>query len=168
MGQILRKLEERGADLDHLQEMQEKDIGVLIRYAPGGRVFFCLFVLKIISLPPFIMLKSDFLLLKLIVGQTILELFPVDSVVCYSKSNHQNCSEGNSIVNNLFRFPPSLSLGISILYILCFPMLIFSSTSQVDLLITPDFVWKDRFHGSSERWWILVEVLPCLLGIKAY
>lgn len=36
--QILRKLEERGADLDRLQEMEEKDIGALIRYAPGGRV----------------------------------------------------------------------------------------------------------------------------------
>lgn len=36
--QILRKLEEREADLDRLQEMQEKDIGALIRYAPGGRV----------------------------------------------------------------------------------------------------------------------------------
>ena len=40
LAQILRKLEERGADLDRLQEMQEKDIGALIRYAPGGRVFF--------------------------------------------------------------------------------------------------------------------------------
>lgn len=38
MFQILRKLEERGADLDHLHEMPEKDIGVLIRYAPGGKV----------------------------------------------------------------------------------------------------------------------------------
>lgn len=36
--QILRKLEERGADLDRLQEMQEKDIGALIRYANGGKV----------------------------------------------------------------------------------------------------------------------------------
>ncbi|GAU12731.1 hypothetical protein TSUD_122230 [Trifolium subterraneum] len=36
--EILRKLEERGADLDHLMEMEEKDIGALIRYAPGGRV----------------------------------------------------------------------------------------------------------------------------------
>lgn len=36
--QILRKLEEREADLDRLQEMQEKDIGALIRYVPGGRV----------------------------------------------------------------------------------------------------------------------------------
>lgn len=37
--QIVRKLEERGADLDRLYEMQEKDIGALIRYAPGGRVY---------------------------------------------------------------------------------------------------------------------------------
>lgn len=36
--QILRKLEERGADLDRLYEMEEKDIGLLIRYAPGGKV----------------------------------------------------------------------------------------------------------------------------------
>ncbi|PHT46284.1 Activating signal cointegrator 1 complex subunit 3 [Capsicum baccatum] len=36
--EILRKLEERGADLDHLHELQEKDIGALIRYAPGGKV----------------------------------------------------------------------------------------------------------------------------------
>lgn len=39
MVQILRKLEERGADLDHLQEMEEKDIGALIRYANGGKVY---------------------------------------------------------------------------------------------------------------------------------
>uniref|UniRef100_A0A2N9HEA5 Activating signal cointegrator 1 complex subunit 3 n=1 Tax=Fagus sylvatica TaxID=28930 RepID=A0A2N9HEA5_FAGSY len=62
--EITRKLEERGADLDRLHEMQEKDIGALIRYAHGGKV---------------------------------------------------------------------------------------------DLLITPDFIWKDRFHGVAERWWILVE-----------
>lgn len=30
--------------------------------------------------------------------------------------------------------------------------------SQVDLFIMPDFLWKDRFHGAAERWWILVEV----------
>lgn len=29
---------------------------------------------------------------------------------------------------------------------------------QVDLHITPEFTWKDRFHGTSQRWWILVEV----------
>ncbi|CAK7322805.1 unnamed protein product [Dovyalis caffra] len=74
-GEILRKLEERGSDLDHLQEMEEKDIGALIRYAPGGR-----------------MPRND----------------------------------GN------------------------FNM-------QVDLLITPEFIWKDRFHGAAQRWWILVE-----------
>ncbi|KAF9667696.1 hypothetical protein SADUNF_Sadunf15G0050500 [Salix dunnii] len=62
--EILRKLEEQGSDLDHLQEMEEKDIGTLIRYAPGGRL---------------------------------------------------------------------------------------------DLLIIPEFIWKDRFHGTAQRWWILVE-----------
>lgn len=30
-------------------------------------------------------------------------------------------------------------------------------TIQVDLLISPDFIWKDRFHGTAQRWWILVE-----------
>lgn len=36
--QILRKLEEREADLDRLVEMEEKDIGSLIRFHPGGKV----------------------------------------------------------------------------------------------------------------------------------
>nr|KAJ0187353.1 hypothetical protein LSAT_V11C900464160 [Lactuca sativa] len=26
-----------------------------------------------------------------------------------------------------------------------------------DLVLTPDFVWKDRWHGAAQRWWILVE-----------
>lgn len=30
---------------------------------------------------------------------------------------------------------------------------------KVDLTITPEFTWKDRFHGTAQRWWILVEVL---------
>ncbi|KAH9778123.1 DExH-box ATP-dependent RNA helicase DExH14 [Citrus sinensis] len=62
--EILRKLEERGADLDRLQEMEEKDIGALIRYTPGGRI---------------------------------------------------------------------------------------------GLAITPEFTWKDRFHGAAQRWWIIVQ-----------
>lgn len=33
--EILRKLEDRGADLDRLYDMEEKDVGALIRYAPG-------------------------------------------------------------------------------------------------------------------------------------
>ncbi|KAH9288103.1 hypothetical protein KI387_032220, partial [Taxus chinensis] len=28
---------------------------------------------------------------------------------------------------------------------------------QVELMITPEFVWKDHLHGASHRWWILVE-----------
>ncbi|KAH9722143.1 DExH-box ATP-dependent RNA helicase DExH14 [Citrus sinensis] len=62
--EILRKLEERGADLDRLQEMEEKDIGALIRYTPGGRI---------------------------------------------------------------------------------------------GLAITPEFTWKDHFHGAAQRWWIIVQ-----------
>lgn len=29
---------------------------------------------------------------------------------------------------------------------------------QVALTIEPEFVWKEKIHGSSERWWIWVEV----------
>ncbi|KAK8643986.1 hypothetical protein V6N13_013263 [Hibiscus sabdariffa] len=28
---------------------------------------------------------------------------------------------------------------------------------KVDLLISSDYIWKDRFHGAAQRWWILVE-----------
>ncbi|KAF3772956.1 hypothetical protein EJ110_NYTH56497 [Nymphaea thermarum] len=34
---ILRRLEDRDADLDHLHELDEKDIGALIHYFPGGK-----------------------------------------------------------------------------------------------------------------------------------
>ncbi|KAK1375927.1 DExH-box ATP-dependent RNA helicase DExH14 [Heracleum sosnowskyi] len=88
---ILRKLEERGSDLDHLQEMQDRDIGALIRYTPGGRL-----VKQCLSNFPSVQLSAT--------------VSPITRTVL-----------------------------------------------KVDLLITPDFVWKDRFHGSSERWWILVE-----------
>lgn len=37
--------------------------------------------------------------------------------------------------------------------------MIVSFNCQVDLLITPEFVWKDRFHGAALRWWLIVEVL---------
>jgi hypothetical protein len=43
--QILRKLEEQEIDLNHLQDMPEKEIGAMIRYAPGGRVNSILVVL---------------------------------------------------------------------------------------------------------------------------
>ncbi|XP_059642764.1 DExH-box ATP-dependent RNA helicase DExH14 isoform X2 [Cornus florida] len=89
--EILRKLEERGADLDRLQEMQEKDIGALIRYAPGGRV-----------------------------------------------------------VKQYLGFFPSIQLSATVSPIT-------RTVLKVDLLITPDFLWKDRFHGAAQRWWILVE-----------
>lgn len=36
---------------------------------------------------------------------------------------------------------------------------------QVALTITPEFVWKDKVHGSSERWWIWVEVSSSLLHL---
>ncbi|KAK7411347.1 hypothetical protein VNO78_02780 [Psophocarpus tetragonolobus] len=89
--EILRKLEERGADLDRLYEMEEKDIGALIRYVPGGR------------------------LVKQYLG-------------CF----------------------PSLQLTATVSPIT-------RTVLKVDLVITPVFIWKDRFHGTALRWWILVE-----------
>ncbi|KAH7549222.1 hypothetical protein JRO89_XS13G0000800 [Xanthoceras sorbifolium] len=89
--EILRKLEERGADLDRLQEMEEKDIGALIRYAPGGRL-----VKQYLGYFPWIQLSAT--------------VSPITRTVL-----------------------------------------------KVDLVITPVFTWKDRFHGTAQRWWILVE-----------
>ncbi|XVF11808.1 hypothetical protein REPUB_Repub08aG0059500 [Reevesia pubescens] len=89
--EILRKLEERGADLDRLQEMEEKDIGALIRYAPGGRL-----VKQYLGYFPWINLSAT--------------VSPITRTVL-----------------------------------------------KVDLLISSDFIWKDRFHGAAQRWWILVE-----------
>lgn len=89
--EVLRKLEEKGADLDHLLEMEEKDIGLLIRYVPGGKVV-----------------------------KQYLSYFPNISL--------------SAIVSPITR-----------------------TVLKVDVLITPDFVWKDRFHGASQRWWFSVE-----------
>ncbi|KAG6687042.1 hypothetical protein I3842_11G050800 [Carya illinoinensis] len=89
--EILRKLEERGADLDRLQEMQEKDIGALIRYANGGKL-----VKQCLGYFPWIQLSAT--------------VSPITRTVL-----------------------------------------------KVDLCITPEFIWKDRFHGATERWWIVVE-----------
>ncbi|KAJ1402777.1 Winged helix DNA-binding domain superfamily [Sesbania bispinosa] len=89
--EILRKLEDRGADLDRLLEMEEKDIGALIRYAPGGR-----------------------------------------------------------LVKQYLGYFPSLQLSATVSPIT-------RTVLKVDLVITPAFIWKDRFHGTAQRWWILVE-----------
>ncbi|KAG8652394.1 hypothetical protein MANES_06G085400v8 [Manihot esculenta] len=89
--EILRKLEERGADLDRLQEMEEKDIGALIRYPHGGKL-----VKQYLGYFPWIQLSAT--------------VSPITRTVL-----------------------------------------------KVDLLITPEFTWKDRFHGASQRWWIVVE-----------
>ncbi|KAI5648293.1 hypothetical protein M9H77_34298 [Catharanthus roseus] len=91
--EILRKLEERGVDLDRLQEMSEKDIGALIRYVPGGKV-----IKQYVGYFPKVLLSAT--------------VSPITRTVL-----------------------------------------------KVDLTITPDFVWKDRFHGTAQRWWILVEML---------
>ncbi|EOY22054.1 hypothetical protein QUC31_007545 [Theobroma cacao] len=89
--EILRKLEERGADLDRLHEMEEKDIGALIRYGPGGRL-----VKQYLGYFPWIQLSAT--------------VSPITRTVL-----------------------------------------------KVDLVISPDLIWKDRFHGAAQRWWILVE-----------
>ncbi|KAL8056919.1 hypothetical protein ABFX02_04G150100 [Erythranthe guttata] len=88
---ILRKLEERGVDLDRLYEMEEKDIGALIRYVPGGKL-----VKQYLGYFPMVQLFAT--------------VSPITRTVL-----------------------------------------------KVDLTITPEFVWKDRFHGTAQRWWILVE-----------
>lgn len=89
--EILRKVEDRGGDLDRLYDMDDKEIGSLIRYPHGGKLV-------------------------------------------------KQC---------LASFPRiHLSANIS-------P--ITRSVLQVVLTLTPDFVWKERWHGTSERWWIWVE-----------
>ncbi|XP_074592624.1 DExH-box ATP-dependent RNA helicase DExH14 isoform X2 [Curcuma longa] len=88
---VLKKLEERGTDLDHLFEMEEKDISALIRYAPGGK-----------------------------------------------------------LVKQYLSYFPNINLSATVSPIT-------RTVLKVDLLITPEFNWKDRFHGTSQRWWILVE-----------
>ncbi|KAL0364719.1 UNVERIFIED_CONTAM: DExH-box ATP-dependent RNA helicase DExH14 [Sesamum angustifolium] len=89
--QVLRKLEERGVDLDRLYEMEEKEIGALIRYAPGGKL-----VKQYLAYFPMVQLFAT--------------VSPITRTVL-----------------------------------------------KVDLTITPEFAWKDRFHGTAQRWWILVE-----------
>ncbi|XP_078430191.1 U5 small nuclear ribonucleoprotein helicase isoform X2 [Wolffia australiana] len=88
---ILRKLEERCADLDRLFEMEESDIGALVRYIPAGK-----------------------------------------------------------LVKQCLRHFPLISLSVTVSPIT-------RTVLKVDLLITPDFVWKDRLHGAAERIWIFVE-----------
>ncbi|XP_050379201.1 DExH-box ATP-dependent RNA helicase DExH14 [Argentina anserina] len=89
--QIIRNLEERGADLDRLYDMEEKEIGKLVNYGPGGRL-----VKQYLGYFPWIQLAAT--------------VSPITRTVL-----------------------------------------------KVDVLITPDFIWKDRFHGTAQRWWILVE-----------
>ncbi|KAF9624190.1 hypothetical protein IFM89_008128 [Coptis chinensis] len=89
--EVLRKLEEREVDIHRLHEMEEKDIGLLIRYPHGGKL-----VKQYLGYFPWINLSAT--------------VSPITRTVL-----------------------------------------------KIDLLITPDFVWKDRFHGAAERWWILVE-----------
>ncbi|KAI7978983.1 DExH-box ATP-dependent RNA helicase DExH14, partial [Camellia lanceoleosa] len=58
-----------------------------------------------------------------------------------------------------------LSINCWLQYLGYFPSIQLSATVspitrtvlKVDLLLTPDFIWKDRFHGTVQRWLILVE-----------
>ncbi|KAL6011995.1 activating signal cointegrator 1 complex subunit [Asimina triloba] len=88
---ILMKLEQSGADLDHLFEMDENEIGALIRYTNGGK-----------------------------------------------------------LIKQYLGYFPRIHLSANVSPIT-------RTVLKVDLLITPDFTWKDRFHGTAQRWWILVE-----------
>lgn len=38
-------------------------------------------------------------------------------------------------------------------------MVRYNPAEKIDLIIAPDFVWKDQFHGASQRWWIFIEEL---------
>ncbi|CAD6202628.1 unnamed protein product [Miscanthus lutarioriparius] len=89
--QILWKLEERNVDLDHLYEMEENEIGALIRFSHQGKL-----VKQYVGYFPYVNLSAT--------------VSPITRTVL-----------------------------------------------KVDLHITPEFVWKDRYHGMSERWWIIVE-----------
>ncbi|TVU47946.1 hypothetical protein EJB05_07564 [Eragrostis curvula] len=89
--QILWKLEERNVDLDRLYEMEENEIGALIRFSHQGKL-----VKQYVGYFPYVNLYAT--------------VSPITRTVL-----------------------------------------------KVDLNITPEFVWKDRYHGMSERWWIIVE-----------
>lgn len=89
--EILRRLEGRNADLDRLYEMEENEIGALIRYSHQGRL-----VKQCVGYFPYVNLSAS--------------VSPITRTVL-----------------------------------------------KVGLLIAPEFVWKDRYHGMSERWWIIVE-----------
>ncbi|KAG8095958.1 hypothetical protein GUJ93_ZPchr0013g36564 [Zizania palustris] len=89
--EICSKLEDKNADLDRLYEMEENDVGALIRFSHQGRL-----VKQYVGYFPYVNLSAT--------------VSPITRTVL-----------------------------------------------KVDLLITPEFVWRDRHHGMSQRWWIIVE-----------
>lgn len=89
--EILHKLEDRGADLDRLYDMDEKEIGSLIRHPHGGK-----------------------------------------------------------LVAQCLQSFPRIHLSVNVSPIT-------RTVLQVVLTLVPDFVWKERWHGTSEKWWIWVE-----------
>eukprot|EP00850_Spirogloea_muscicola_P016834 SM000140S00583 [mRNA] locus=s140:13532:28767:- [translate_table: standard] len=89
--EVLHKLEERGAEMDRLYDMDEKEIGALIRHPYGGK-----------------------------------------------------------LVSQCLQYYPKIFLSANISPIT-------RTVLQVTLSITPDFIWKDRVHGTTERWLIWVE-----------
>ncbi|KAL3683377.1 hypothetical protein R1sor_001399 [Riccia sorocarpa] len=89
--EVLHKLEDRGAEMDRLYDMDEKEIGALIRHPHAGKL-----VKQCLQQFPRVHLAAD--------------ISPITRTVL-----------------------------------------------RVALTIYPDFVWKDRVHGASERWHIWVE-----------
>eukprot|EP00850_Spirogloea_muscicola_P003370 SM000013S26539 [mRNA] locus=s13:882491:898189:- [translate_table: standard] len=89
--EVLHKLEERGAEMDRLYDMDEKEIGALIRHPYGGK-----------------------------------------------------------LVSQCLQYFPKIFLSANISPIT-------RTVLQVTLSITPDFVWKDKIHGTTERWLVWVE-----------
>ncbi|KAF2937977.1 hypothetical protein DAI22_03g087400 [Oryza sativa Japonica Group] len=89
--EICKRLEEKHVDLDRLYEMEENDIGALIRFSHLGKV-----VKQYVGYFPYVNLSAT--------------VSPITRTVL-----------------------------------------------KVDLLITPEFLWRDRHHGMSLRWWIIVE-----------
>ncbi|KAK8964854.1 hypothetical protein KSP40_PGU007016 [Platanthera guangdongensis] len=63
--------------------------------------------------------------------------------------DYKECKK-KEVVKQYLSYFPSISLSANISPIT-------RTVLKVDVIITPDFVWKDRFHGASERWWFSVE-----------
>lgn len=123
----------------------------------------------VVTLDIQVMLIIIFLSLFILVGQAIPWVFSIASVISNCESNNQNCLEGKFTLKNPFQTEiPIFSLISSQDISLDINFYIINHYFQIDLVITPAFIWKDRFHGTAQRWWILVEVNRFLRMIKHY